>query len=104
MPAIAIQNSFINDEKTISYYDFVHPLYKIHDAGPPELIGTCFPIGIGIYLTAAHVFELFEAVRNEFKSKSGEKAAPTREEMLERKRLMDEMGRSSKGRTSTSRH
>ena len=90
MPAIAIQNSFVDDERTISYYDFVHPLYKIHDAGPPELIGTCFPIGIGIYLTAAHNFDLFGAVRNQFKNQSGEKAAPTEEEMPERKRIMEE--------------
>ena len=31
LPAIVIQDSFIDDERTISYYDVAHPLYKIPD-------------------------------------------------------------------------
>ena len=58
-------------------YDLVLPFYKMAaDGTPTELVGTCFPIGIGIYLTAAHNFAGFEEARRTIQTAVGRKDGP----------------------------
>jgi hypothetical protein len=91
MPPISVADSFIDDERTASYYDLVIPFCKMEaDGNPCYLVGTCFPIGIGIYLTAAHCFAGFEEARGRYKRLTAEKMAPTLEEKAERLHWMKE--------------
>ena len=54
MPSIRVKDSFIDEERTVSFFDLVLPLYRMADNGMPiKLEGTCFPIGRGIYLGSA---------------------------------------------------
>lgn len=91
MPAIKVEDSYIDAERMLSYYDLVLPFYKMNaDGSPKNLVGTCFPIGRGIYLTAAHNFDAFLAARNRYKRRSAEKTPPTLEEMAHRLQWMKE--------------
>jgi len=89
MPPVLVADSFMDDERKVSYYDVVLPLYKLAQGRSPELIGTCFPIGIGIYLTAAHNFDIFGQVKHHYGRRGGEMTQLTREELLERQREME---------------
>tara|TARA_E500000305_G_scaffold111956_2_gene130359 strand:- start:108327 stop:109259 length:933 start_codon:yes stop_codon:yes gene_type:complete len=91
MPQIPVGNSFIDEARENSYYDLVMPLYKMTSSGEPTYqLGTCFPIGSGVYLTAAHVFEGFVDARRRYQRPTGEKTLPTQEEMVERLKFMKE--------------
>ncbi|WP_373650313.1 trypsin-like peptidase domain-containing protein [Schlesneria sp. DSM 10557] len=91
MPHVLVADSFLDEERKVSYYDVVLPFFKMAADGTPiEHVGTCFPIGIGIYLTAAHNFEGFQKTRGRYKRQSPEKTAPTMEEMVERLEWMKE--------------
>jgi hypothetical protein len=68
MKQISLSESFLGEDKRLSYFDLVHPLFKMNSLGVPEsLLGSCFPIGVGFYVTAAHIFEPFEETRREYK-------------------------------------
>jgi hypothetical protein len=91
MPPVRIEKSFIDGERTLSYYDLVLPFFKMEaDGTPTKLVGTCFPVGRGIYLTAAHNFDGFQEARGRYKRQSAEKKAPTLEEMAQRLQWMKE--------------
>ena len=88
---VQIAESFIDGDRTVSYYDLVLPFFKMAADGTPlQLVGTCFPIGRGIYLTAAHNFDAFQEARWRYKRQSAEKTAPTLEEMAQRLKWMKE--------------
>ncbi len=68
MKQITPEASYLDSSKELSFFDVVHPLFKLDTFGvPTSLLGSCFPIGIGIYVTAAHVFEPFEEAWREYK-------------------------------------
>src|SRR5438874_674792 len=73
MPPISVANSFMGDRDKTSYYDVVFPLYHLSTGRPPQLIGSCFSIGIGIYMTAAHNFDAFKQVRERYGRPPGER-------------------------------
>ena len=84
MPAIRVADSFIDD-------DLVLPLYRMTENGTPiKLEGTCFPIGRGIHLTAAHTFDGFEAARARYRRPTAQKTSPTLEETAQRLQWMKE--------------
>jgi hypothetical protein len=89
MAAILATNSFMGNPERTSYYDVVFPLYDLSTSPPPRLIGTCFAIGVGIYLTAAHNFDVFAQVRAKYRRNDGDRTPLTAKEMLARKRDMD---------------
>lgn len=91
MGQVRISDSFIYGDGAVSCYDLVLPFFKMSaDGTPTQLIGTCFPIGRGIYLTAAHNFDGFQEARKRYKRQSAEKTAPTPEEMAQRLQWMKE--------------
>ncbi len=91
MPKIQVEDSFIYEDRSVSYFDLVLPLYRMTASGTPlKLEGTCFPISRGIYLTAAHVFSGFVQARNKYKRLTPERTGPTLEEMAERLKWMKE--------------
>lgn len=91
MPPIRVADSFIANDRQVSYFDLVLPLYRMNENGTPiKLEGTCFPIGRRIYLTAAHIFDGFEEARAKYKRPTAERNAPTLEEMVQRLQWMKE--------------
>lgn len=91
MPAVRVKDSFIDADRTVSYHDLVLPFYKMAaDGTPTELVGTCFPVGRGVYLTAAHNFDGFQEARQRYQWQSPEKTTPTLEEMAQRLQWMKE--------------
>ena len=89
MKQLVLSESFLDEEKELSYFDVVHPLLKLNAFGVPELIlGSCFPIGIGIYASAAHIFKPFEEARREYKPYFPREEAMSEEEKIERMKDM----------------
>ncbi len=81
--------SFLDADKELSLFDIVLPLLKMSERGvPEEHLGSCFPIGIGLYATAAHVFEPFMQARHRYKPFDRRSEPPSLEEKLARQRDM----------------
>jgi hypothetical protein len=78
---VPTKNSTIPGSKH-SVYELVHPVFRLNEQGIPiELIGSCAQIArMGIYLTAAHLFPIFESL-------NGERRKP---EILQRRILLRE--------------
>jgi len=48
MKQFTLAESFLADDRELSFFDVVLPLFKMTDRGVLEaLLGSCFPIGIG---------------------------------------------------------
>lgn len=89
MKQVPLAESFFDDERELSLFDVVLPLFKMTDrAVPEELLGSCFPIGIGVYATAAHIFDPFMQARHRYKPLDPREEPPTLEEKQDRQREM----------------
>ena len=67
MRQVKLQDSFLDERRELSLYDVVFPLLSMTESGVPEfLLGSCFPLGRGLYATAAHVFEPFMIARRRY--------------------------------------
>jgi hypothetical protein len=82
---LKLAESFLDDKQELSLFDVVLPLLKMGDRGVPELLlGSCFAIGVGVYATAAHIFEPFMQARHRYKPFDPRKEPPTIGEKLDR--------------------
>lgn len=89
MKQVTFAESFLGDDRELSLFDVVLPLFKLTDRGVPEaLLGSCFPIGIGVYATAAHIFEPFMQARHRYKPLDPRREPPTLQEKLARQQDM----------------
>jgi hypothetical protein len=88
---VGLLTSFLDDERKLSFYDVVFPLVKLRANRTPEyLLGTCFPLGSGLYATAAHIFDAFMNVRDRYKGLDRRPDPLTVEEKTERQKDMQE--------------
>ena len=92
MEQLKPEESFLDDEKELSLFDVVFPLFEMDiNTKPLKLLGSCFPIGKGIYATAAHVFKIFTDVRNEYKPLDPQDRVMSLEEMLDRQEGLNKL-------------
>ena len=93
MPPITLVESFFDDARNESFFDFVHPVYKVDKQGNPlYLLGTCFAIAPGLYMTAAHIFDAFGKVRSEYKALYDPTKPPPRDAIDRRCELINQDG------------
>lgn len=89
MRQVTAADSFLDDAHELSLFDVVLPLLKLDERGKPTgHLGSCFPIGIGLYATAAHVFEPFMEARRRYKPPDPRAEPLSHQEKLDRQRDM----------------
>ncbi|MEZ6048747.1 MAG: CPXCG motif-containing cysteine-rich protein [Planctomycetaceae bacterium] len=85
MKQLKVEESFLDDYQELSLFDVISPLFKMDEHGVPEqLLGSCFAIGVGIYATAAHIFDPFTEARRLYKPLDPRDGPPPLEDKLNR--------------------
>jgi hypothetical protein len=69
---IPLSQSYFPAKPAVSAYDLAFPVVRLTpDVLVVGLLGTCFPVANGLYVTAAHLFEPFSTINRELRRQQG---------------------------------